>query len=103
MVPRRLPPFGKALQARGPGLVLIVPGTLDGYLCARLQAPGDVLVLQLGHDPTAYHWPVRDCEVALYGEFLDDVTRDRAVAALTRGGAAVVYCYEYRAEARCAA
>jgi len=99
----RLPAFGKALQARGPGLVLIVPNTPDGWHCARLQPPGDVLVLQLGHDPAAYHWPVNDCEVVLYTECLDPPMVKRTVDALLKAGATVVETYEYRSAQRRAA
>ena len=96
----RLPALGKALQARGPGLVLIVPSTPEGWRCARLHPPGDVLVLQLGHDPMAYTWPVKGCEVVLYTEFLDQLTRNRTVEALMQGSAAVVACCEYRPDVR---
>jgi len=88
-----LPPFGKALLARGPGLVFVVPNTPAGWRTARLYPPGEVLILQLGHDPAVYTWPVRDCEVVLYADDLDDRTADRMVDVLLRAGAAVVATY----------
>lgn len=89
-VPRRMPPLGKALLVRGPGLVLIVPSTLAGWRTARIHPPGDVLVLQLGHDPGLYDWSVvRDCEVVLYTEVLDVRTVDRMVRILELAGATV--------------
>jgi hypothetical protein len=100
---RKLPPFGKALQARGPGLVLIVPNTRDGWRTASLHPRGDVLLLALGHDPAAYHWPVADCEVVLYTEALDRPAIERTVQVLERAGAAVVDCYAWRGGARVAA
>jgi len=95
----RLPPFAKALQARGPGLVLVVPSSIAGMRCARLHDPGDVLLLQLGHDPGLYHWPVQDCNEALNTESLDATTARRTVDVLMRSGAAAVHCCEYRARA----
>ena len=96
----RLPPFGKALQARGAGLVLIVPSTRDGWRTANLYPRGDVLIYQPGHDPATYSWPVADCDVVLYTEALDERMVKRAVDVLERAGAAVVDCYEYRESAR---
>lgn len=95
----RLPPFGKALQGRGPGLVLVVPNTCDGWRTANVHPPGDVLLLQLGHDPATYTWPVQGCDVVLYTESLDAVTADRTVDVLLRSGAVVVDCYGYRSRA----
>ena len=99
----RLPPFGKALQARGPGLVLIVPSTRDGWRTANLYERGEVLIYQPGHDPATYSWPVADCEVVLYTEALDESMVKRMVDVLERAGAAVVDCHEYRDAARSAA
>jgi hypothetical protein len=96
----RLPPFGKALQDRGPGLVLIVPNTADGWRTVNVHPRGDVLIYQLGHDPGLYHWPVQDCEVVLYTECFDPTTTKRAVDMLTRAGAAVVSCHAGRGTAR---
>jgi hypothetical protein len=95
-----MPPFAKALQARGPGLVLVVPNTPDGWRTAKAHTRGDVLIYQLGHDPGLYQWPVRDCEVVLYTECLDAITVRRAVDVLLRAGAAVVDCHEYRPASR---
>lgn len=86
----RLPPLGKALQARGPGLVFVVPTTLAGWRMARFHPLGDVILLQLGHDPASYTWPVYGCEVVLYADALDDRTVDRMVGVLLRAGATAV-------------
>lgn len=96
MKPLRLPSLGKALQARGPGLVLIVPSTPDGWNVVKRYAPGEVLVMQLGHDPATYAWPVKDCEVVLYTECLDARTQGRVLDALMRDGVAAVGCHHYR-------
>lgn len=94
---RRLPPFGKALQARGPGLVLIVPNTHDGWRTAQLHDRGDVLIYQPGHDPGTYTWPVKGCEVVLYTEALDEAGAARLARVLERAGAAVVDRCRYSA------
>jgi hypothetical protein len=96
----RLPPFGKALQARGPGLVLIVPNTRDGWRTVNAHPRGDVLLYQLGCDPGVYHWPVKDCEVVLFTECLDATAVRRAVDVLMRAGAAAVSCHARRGAAR---
>ena len=101
--PRRLPPFAKALQARGPGLVLIVPNTEGGWHTVSVHPPGDVLVLQLGHDPVLYDWPVHDCEIVLYTDALDQRTVERMVDVLTRAGAAAVSCCNCKLGSRRAA
>jgi len=100
---RRFPPFGKALQARGPGLVLIVPSTRAGWRTAMLHPCGDVLLYEPGRDPGLYEWPVTDSEVVLYTEALDRRSIDRMVQVLERAGATVVHCHEWRPATQAAA
>jgi hypothetical protein len=89
----RLPPFGKALQARGPGLVFVVPNTPAGWRIAKMCESGEVLIYQPGHDPATYHWPVCGCEIVLFTEALDARATDRMVHVLESAGASVVSCH----------
>ncbi|HQR23752.1 MAG TPA: hypothetical protein PK163_03135 [Steroidobacteraceae bacterium] len=74
---------------------------MNGWRTARLYPPGDVLIVQLGHDPVLYDWSaVRDCVAVLYTEAFDRRTTDRMLQVLETAGVSLVSCYPLRAGAR---